>query len=102
MTVLVIVAVLVIAAMIATHILLVRRMAAFFVARVVEQDEAEQGRRNAIYKQQKAFTQRLAAAERATAKMVDETRSTSDTLKADARQLHTKADALLRGVKERG
>lgn len=60
--------------------------------RALARDEARQ---HALYKQHKSLTQRLAAAERATAKMVDETRSTSDHLKENARLLHQRADALL-------
>lgn len=58
-------------------------------------DEDDQARQHALYKQHKTLTQRVAAAERATAKMVDETRQTSSHLKENAEQLHRKADALL-------
>lgn len=77
--------------MVAVHVHLERRAE----KRRAAIDAADKGRQHALYKQHKALTHRIAAAERATAKMVDETRSTSDTLKADAQQLHRKADALL-------
>lgn len=90
MIVLAVVAVLVIAAMVATHIVVVRRMAAFFVARVVEQDAAEEGRRLAVYKQQKASERIVLRSDKAVRQMVDQARGLHD----DASRALQKADRL--------
>lgn len=84
-----------IVAMVLVHWKLEQRIA----KRRIALDDADEGRQHVLYKQHKALIRRIAAAERATAKMVDETRSTSSTLKEDARLLHQRADALLRDQK---
>lgn len=58
-------------------------------------DEADAGRQHALYKQHKDLTRRIAAAERATAKMIDETRTAAE----NSRLLNERADTLLREVK---
>lgn len=60
--------------MVVAHVVLQRRSAAFFEARVREQDEAEEGRRVAIYKQQKATERNVAKSDAAVRKLADRTR----------------------------
>ena len=67
--------------MVAVHVALERRS--------LRRDEARQ---HALYKQHKALTQRIAAAERATAKLIDQSRTVHD----DAKHLVSVADGLLR------
>ena len=73
-----------------------RRQAGFFEERLRAQDESEESRRVALYKQQKATARSVAISDKAVRKMVDETRH----LQEETRLAHQRTDALARDVKE--
>lgn len=67
---------------------LLDEQAASFAERLREQDEAEEGRRVALYKQQKQMHRTVTASDRAVRKLADETRS----LHENTRLLHERTD----------
>jgi 2-oxo-4-hydroxy-4-carboxy--5-ureidoimidazoline (OHCU) decarboxylase len=72
-----------------------KRLEDRIVARQKALEDADEARQHALYKQHKDLTKRIASAERATAKMIDETRTAAE----DSRLMNQRADALLREVK---
>lgn len=94
--------VLAVTVMVLVHWRTQKRLEERVLARQRVLEDADEARQHALYKQHKDLTKRVAASERVMAKMVDETRSTSDTLKEDARLMLDRADVLLRDVKARG
>lgn len=85
-----------IAAMVGIHRHQLRGLSSFFEERLRAQDEAEEGRRVALYKQQKASQQAVARSDRAVRKMVDQTRQ----VQADAAHALKRVDRLASDVKE--
>lgn len=75
-----------------------KRLEDRITARQKALEDADEGRQHALYKQHKDLTKRIAAAERVTAKMIDETRVVAENM----RLMHERADTLLREVKTRG
>ena len=69
------------AVLVAAHVASMRRQAKFFEDRVKAQDEAEEGRRVALYRQQKAAQRAVSQSDRAVRKMVDQTRSLHDSIR---------------------
>jgi len=97
MTAVAIVAVAAIVVMLALHYYLQRRLALWFTARQEKQDQAEEDRRVALYKQQKATAKTVAQSDRAVRKLADETRHLHD----ETRLAQQRTDALARDVKEK-
>jgi uncharacterized protein HemX len=81
--------------MVGVHFWTQRRLEDRIAARQKALEDADEARQHALYKQHKDLTRRITAAERAVAKMVDETRSSVE----DARLMNQRADTLLREVK---
>jgi hypothetical protein len=67
-----------IAVMLLVHRYNLKGLASFFEDRLRAQDEAEEGRRVALYKQQKATARAVAQSDRAVRKLADETRHLKD------------------------
>lgn len=80
--------ILVLVVIVVTSVRLQRKQAEFFEARVRAQDEAEEGRRLAIYKQQKEQTRITARSDKAVRQMSVQVRHLHD----DARLLHQRVD----------
>lgn len=87
-----------VSAMVLVHWRTVTRLEERIAARQRELEEADEARQHALFKQHKDLTKRITTAERAVAKMVDETRSAQE----DTRLMHQRADALMRDVKAHG
>lgn len=85
----------VLALIVAGHFWTKSRHAAFFEARVKQQDEAEEGRRIALYKIQKAQENEIAKSNRAAQVLADQVRAVHD----ETRLMHQRVDALARDVK---
>lgn len=64
--------------MLLVHRYNLKGLASFFEDRLRAQDEAEEGRRVALYKQQKATARAVAQSDRAVRKLADETRHLKD------------------------
>lgn len=77
------------------HVASVRHIDAFHKARAAALDEADEGRRLAIYKMQKAAQRTVANSDRAVRKMVDQARG----LHEDTRQLHERVDRHVTNLK---
>lgn len=75
-------------AMLLVHRRNLKGLSSFFEDRLRAQDEAEEGRRVALYKQQKASERTVQRSDTAVRKLADQTRSLQD----DARQALKKVD----------
>lgn len=84
--------VLAVVVMVVVHWRTQKRLEDRVLARQHALEEADEARQHALYKQHKDLTKRIAAAERATAKMIDETRTVAE----NTRLAHQRADALLK------
>lgn len=78
----------VLAVILAAAVLAIRRVEKTFVTRLGAQDEAEEGRRVALYKQQKATARTVAQTDKAARRLMDQTRQ----VQADAQQALRKVD----------
>jgi hypothetical protein len=71
-------------------------VASVFERRLAEQDASEEGRRVALYKQQKDMHRTVAASDKAVRRMVDETRH----LQEETRLAHERTDRLAADLKK--
>ncbi len=91
-----IVEILALIAMVLVHRRQLKGLSSFFEDRLRAQDEAEEGRRVALYKQQKATQKTVAQSDRAVRKLADQTSG----LQEDARQALAKIDRFVSDSKE--
>lgn len=84
--------------MVTVHVFTQKRLESRVLARQRALEDADEARQHALFKQHKDLTKRITAAERVTAKMIDETRVVTENM----RLTNERADALLREVKARG
>lgn len=70
----------------------VRRVEKLFAERLAQQDAAEEARRVALYKQQKASERNIARSDAAVRKIADRTRSLQDEVQRTVRRIDRLAD----------
>lgn len=93
----VIVLVLGVLAMVLIHRREQHSLAEFFTARLTAQDEADEGRRVALYKMQKSSERAVARSDSAVRKLADSARHLHD----ETALAHQRTDALARDVKDK-